>query len=88
MRECKRTKYHPKKAFSNLLRIHLGRSELVRESKAVLEMMSSALVELTAKSPPGKLLSCPLCPLLEVTPHLRPSDDFPPLFFKLHSGSH
>lgn len=27
--------YHPRKAFSNLLRLHLRRSELVRESKAV-----------------------------------------------------
>lgn len=88
MRECIRTKYRPKKAFFNLLRIHLGRSKPVEGSKAVLDMMSSALVELTAKSLPGKLLSCPLCHLLEVTPHLRPSaDDFLPLLLKLHSGS-
>lgn len=45
-----------KKAFSNLLRFHLGRSELVRDSKAVLKTTSSALVELTATSPPGNLL--------------------------------
>lgn len=44
-----------KRAFSNLLRFHLGRSELVRESKAALKT-SSALVELTATGPPGNLL--------------------------------
>lgn len=80
--------YHPRKAFSNLLRLQLGRSELVRENKAVLEIMSSALVELTARSSPRKLFYCPSCPLLEVTPHLHPSaDDFLPLLFRRHSGS-
>jgi len=35
------------------------------------------------------LLSCPLCPLLEVTPHEHPSTDcFLPHLFNLHSGSH